>query len=210
MSYYWDYGWNNPYWGYNWYTPSWSLSYHNYGWGFGFSYGNPWYWGHNWHTPYWAYNWYQPHLHYYSGYHDYYGLNYWGLNNSIAYYTNNHVSYGHRDSNNSNTISKPNNIEREHHNINRLQDLNTNQSTPINNKKHNNISNPKPNNSISNLKPNNNISNPIANLRKDSGDDLTNPRCPRTTPIVRGNKKRVLRTSNSFERSFWLPEIIVA
>ena len=36
MSYYWDYGWNNPYWGYNWYTPSWCLSYHNYGWGVGF------------------------------------------------------------------------------------------------------------------------------------------------------------------------------
>ena len=51
-----------------------------------------------------------------------------------------------------------------------------------------------------------NISKPIANLRKDSGDDLTNPRCPRATPTTKGNKKRTLRASNLFERIFWLPE----
>ena len=36
----------------------------------------------------------------------------------------------------------------------------------------------------------NNISKPIANLRKDSGDDLTNPRCPRATPTTKGNKNK--------------------
>ena len=56
----------------------------------------------------------------------------------------------------------------------------------------------------------NNISKPIENLRKDSGDDLTNPRCPTATPTTKGNKKRTLRVSNSFERRFWLPERSVA
>ena len=52
----------------------------------------------------------------------------------------------------------------------------------------------------------NSISKPIENLRKDSGDDLTNPRFPRATPTTKGNKKRTLRAINSFEKRFWLPE----
>jgi hypothetical protein len=113
LDYYWDYGWSSPTW-YNSGQPSWgyNLNYHNYGWGVGIHYGSNW---HGWHNPYFGYGWHNPYFGYgwdygwnYAGYYNPYAANFGFAINSANY----NISYGHRDSNNTNISNnnKPNSL----------------------------------------------------------------------------------------------------
>ena len=81
FDYYWDYGWHSPHWYWN--SPwSWNLNYHHYGWGNSWNYG--------WYNP-WNHGGHYGHHHYY----DHFDLGY-----VISTGTNHNLSYGHRDSQN--------------------------------------------------------------------------------------------------------------
>lgn len=105
---FWDYGWNNHY--HNWNHPysSWSFSLSNYGWGIGYNYGFSPYssyfglsnfgWGYSpyYYNPYaWGFNNY-----FYSPF----PYNY--LNTHVIYGNNTNLSFGQRNSTNTNLISK--------------------------------------------------------------------------------------------------------
>ena len=143
---FWDYGWNNHY--YNWNHPhtSWSFGLSNYGWGIGYHYGfspyNTYFglssfsWGY---SPYY----YNPHAwglnsYFYSPY----PYNY--LNSYVIYGNNTNLSFGQRNSTNTNLISK-NSQNRIGRQDSKLEDYNNNtlnnryrdkDLNPTRNKKH--------------------------------------------------------------------------
>ena len=129
---YWDYGWHNPSW-YNWNYPSywsWSLNYHNYGWGSGFNYSLG--WNHGWNNPYaYNYGWQNPYTYGYgmSHHHHYWPSNYypgaygaWGHDYFIISNENINVSYGHRNSQNTNI--------RDNTNLGKEREINTTNQRP--------------------------------------------------------------------------------